>query len=75
MTRHAAAGAVVLVLVGVVTGLVTTKPNPGLVVSLILLGVVSAVLAVMQQRSSQPQLAAAGLGNVGLYAPFGNDPY
>jgi AAA domain len=73
--RIAAAGAVVLVLVGVLTAMVTSKPNPGLVAALILLGVVAAVLAAMQQPSPQPQLAATPLGTVGLYQPFGDDPY
>jgi tetratricopeptide (TPR) repeat protein len=71
----AAAATVVLVLVGVVTGLVTSKPNPGLVVALILLAAISAVLAVMQQRSSQPQPAAATVGTVVLYEHFRDVPY
>lgn len=73
--RIAAAGAVVLVLVGVVTALVASKPNPGLVAALILLGLVWAVLAAMQQPSPQPQLAAAPIGSIGVYKPVGDSRY
>jgi tetratricopeptide (TPR) repeat protein len=73
--RVAAVTAVVAVLIGVLTNIVTTKPYPGLVAAVTLLGVVSAVLAAMQQRSAQQQPAAAGLGNVGLYDPFSDGPY
>ena len=58
--RIAAASAAVVVLVGVVTAMVTTKPNPELWGALILLGLVMAVLAAMQQGSAQPEPAAAG---------------
>lgn len=52
------------------------QPNPGLMVALILLGLVSAVLAAMQQRSSQPQPAAAALGTaLVLYGHFADGPY
>jgi len=71
----AALGAGVLVLVGVVTALVTSRPNPGLVALLFILGVLAAVLAAVQQRGSQPQpLAATPGGSMAIYDPLAGGP-
>ena len=75
--RIAAASAVVVALVGVVTAMVTTKPNPELWGALILLVLVSAVLAAMQQGGAQPQPAAAGMVVYNFFAvgPYGDAPF
>jgi hypothetical protein len=71
----AAVGAAVLVLVGVVTAMVTSRPNPGLVALLFILGVLAAVLAAVQQRGSQAQQVVATPSSMALYDPLADGPF
>jgi tetratricopeptide (TPR) repeat protein len=71
----AATAAIVLVLVGVVTAIVTTKPTPALIGALILLAALSAVLAVMQQHSTQSPPATAPASDPAVFDPSAENPY
>ena len=62
-------------LVGVLTAIVTTKQTPALIGALILLAALSAVLAVMQQHSTQSPPATAPASDPAVFDPSPENPY
>jgi tetratricopeptide (TPR) repeat protein len=73
--RVAAAATAVAALSGLLTNVVTNKPNPVLWVVLGVLVLAAMILAAVLQPSPQPQPTVATLASVGLYSPFGDGPY
>lgn len=72
--RVAAAAAIVAAVASVLTNVVTSHWNPVLTAGVILFTAASAVLAAIQQRN-QEAIPDAAIGNMSIYAPFGDGPY